>query len=189
MDRLCRLIVGFALLEFAIAPAQVLAQQPDAIWPDADVATLDAVVGAYYDVISGPAGEAADRARDEWLHHPDALVAITGADGDGRPFIRTMRLGEYHDAFGGARSEPFYEWEIHREVHRFGNIAHVWSTYVSSREPGGEPFARGINSIQLYYDGDRWWITGWIFDSERPGNGLPAEFLPAGEAHETGGQG
>ena len=144
----------------------------------ADVADLDAIIAAYYDVISGPAGEVADRERDRSLHHPDALVGISGVDGEGQPFLRTMSLDEYHDAFGGARQEAFYEREIHREARRFGNVAHVWSTYASSREPEGEPFARGINSIQLYHDGSRWWIMGWIFDSERQGNPIPPEYLP-----------
>lgn len=146
----------------------------------ADVATLDGIIAAYYDVISGPAGESPDRERDRFLHHPDALVGIV-AIRDGSPELRTMSLDEYHDAFGGARTTPFHEWELRREVQRFGQIAHVWSTYASSREPGGEAFARGINSIQLFHDGERWWIMGWIFDSERRDNPVPAAYLPGGE--------
>jgi dipeptidyl aminopeptidase/acylaminoacyl peptidase len=143
-----------------------------------DVATLDGIINAYYDVISGPAGSAPDRARDQRLHHPAALVAITGASRAGTPTIRTMSLDEYHELFGGVRTAGFYEREIHRRVERFGNIAHVWSTYESSREPGGTPFSRGINSIQLYNDGQRWWITSWVFDSERSGNAIPGQYLP-----------
>lgn len=142
-----------------------------------DVRDLDAIIAAYYEVVSGPAGAAPDRARDRWLHHPAARVAITGTRPDGTPFIRTMTLDEYHDRFGGPRAEPFYEREIHRTVQRFGNVAHVWSTYASSRAPGGTPFTRGINSIQLYHDGTRWWITGWIFDSERQGHPIPTVYL------------
>jgi len=144
-----------------------------------DVATLDGILAAYYEVVSRPVGTAPDRERDEWIHHPDALVAITGLGADGAPLIRTMTLSEYHDRFGDPEAEAFYEWEVHRVVQRFGNVAHVWSTYASSREPGGEVFGRGINSIQLYHDGDRWWITSWIFDQERAGNEIPPEYLPS----------
>jgi len=169
-------LAGFAVFFAVLAPRPVDAQtaQADA----ADVATLDGIIAAYYDVVSGPAGGTSDRERDRTLHHPDALVSITGAREDGTPFLRTMTLDEYHDAFGGARAEPFYEYELHREVLRFGNMATVWSTYASSLEPEGEPFSRGINSIQLYHDGERWWITSWIFDSERAGNPIPAQYLP-----------
>jgi hypothetical protein len=143
-----------------------------------DVATLDGILSAYYEVVSRAAGEPADRARDEWIHHPDALVGIARVGPDDGRDIMTMTLREYHDRFGLPAEEPFYEREIHRVVNRFGSVAHVWSTYASSREPGGEPFSRGINSIQLYHDGSRWWVMSWIFDRERAGNPIPAGYLP-----------
>jgi hypothetical protein len=143
-----------------------------------DVETLDGILEAYYEVVSRPAGVAADRERDEWIHHPDALVAITGIEPSGSPVILTMTLAEYHDRHGAAAESAFYEWEVHREVHRFGNVAHVWSTYASSVEPRGEVSGRGINSIQLYHDGLRWWILSWVFDTERAGNPIPEEYLP-----------
>ena len=166
------LLVGLALAPHAL-PAQVGGGRAE------DVETLDGILTAYYEVVSRAAGTAPDRARDEWIHHPDALVAITGLGADGEPVIRTMTLSEYHDRFGAADAPAFYEWEVHRLVQRFGNVAHVWSTYASSGEPEGAVIGRGINSIQLYNDGDRWWITSWIFDQERAGNVIPAEFLPA----------
>lgn len=158
-------------------PSTLRGQQEGGSWDD--VATLDGILRAYYEVVSRPAGQPADRARDEWIHHPDALVAIARLGAEGQPELHTMSIGEYHDLFGAPDEESFFEWEIHRTVHRFGSVAHVWSTYASSRAPGGEIFSRGINSIQLFNDGRRWWITSWIFDSERAGNSIPAEYLPA----------
>jgi len=143
-----------------------------------DVETLDGILDAYYEVVSRPVGTAPDRERDEWIHHPDALVTMPGTGADGVPVFQTMTLSEFHDRFGAADADAFFEWEVHRVVQRFGNVAHVWSTYASSREPDGEVFGRGINSIQLYNDGSRWWITSWIFDQERAGNEIPAEFSP-----------
>ena len=159
-----------------LGPATTIAQEGGGS-PE-DVETLDGILNAYYEVVSRAAGERADRARDEWIHHPDALVAIASTGADGSSTILTMSLGEYHDNFGAPEDEPFYEWEIHRVLQRFGSVAHVWSTYASSREPGGEVFSRGINSIQLYNDGQRWWITSWVFDSNREGIDIPVEFLP-----------
>lgn len=173
-----RRLLSLAWLALALAPNAVQAQAGGGRLED--VATLDGILAAYYEVVSRPAGTAPDRARDEWIHHPDALVAITGLAADGAAVIRTMTLAEYHDRFGDPDAEAFYEWELHRVVQRFGNVAHVWSTYASSREAGGEVIGRGINSIQLYNDGERWWITSWIFDQERAGNEIPAEFLPPG---------
>ncbi|MEE8062488.1 MAG: hypothetical protein V3T16_11695 [Gemmatimonadales bacterium] len=160
-----------------IAVAGFSPVQAQAYENPADVATIDAIMLAYYEVVSGPAGEAADRARDIYLHQPSALIGIPGRNDAGERVLNMITLAQYHDAFGGPRGEPFYEYEIHREVQRFGRVAHVWSTYASSREPDGEPYARGINSIELYWDGSRWWITSWSFDQERPELQIPGEYL------------
>ena len=70
----------------------------------------------------------------------------------------------------------FVEREIHRETRRFGNMAHVWSTYEWVTEDGAT--GRGINGIHLYHDGSRWWITHATWDAEREGAPIPAEYLP-----------
>ena len=129
-----------------------------------DVASIDGIIKAYYQVVSGPAGGGVDVERDRSLHHPSAWVAIAGADSAGRPRVRVMRLADYHGA-NAPRREGFYEWETNRVVQRSGNMVHVWSSYASARSEGGEPFARGVNSITLFHDGARWWIMGWMFDS------------------------
>lgn len=131
--------------------------------PD-DVATIDGILEAYYDVISGPPGGVADVERDRSLHHPDAWVAIAGRNGDGAPTVNVMTLADFHGE-NQPRQEGFWEWETDRVVSRSGNMVHVWSSYATARTEGGEPFARGVNSITLFHDGDRWWIMGWMFDS------------------------
>lgn len=130
----------------------------------ADVATIDGIIRAYYEVVSGPAGAAPDAARDRALHHPAAWVAIAAKDSAGRPVVRVITLKEYHGD-NRPRREGFWEWETDRVVSRSGNMVHVWSSYASARTQGGEPYARGVNSITLFHDGSRWWIMGWMFDS------------------------
>ena len=143
-----------------------------------DVASLDGLIRAFYEVVSGPAGGRPDRARDHTIHWPGARIGLPQQTAEG-PRLVTMSLDDHHDRFGQARTAPFYEVELHRETQRFGMIAHVWSTYGYSDRPGGAIQQRGINSIQCYWDGTRWWILGWVYDSERAGTLIPAEFLPA----------
>lgn len=138
----------------------------------ADVQTLDGIIKAYYDVISGPAGQPRDWERDTSLHHPDALITITGKDKSKNSYISTQTLSEYHKSFGVPKT-GFWEYEINRETQTFGNITHVWSTYETKEEQNGPVTQRGINSIQLYHDGTRWWILSWMFDSERADNPIP----------------
>lgn len=138
----------------------------------ADVETIDGIIKAYYEVISGPAGEPRDWDRDISLHHADALIMMTGKNKSNSPYIITQSLAEYHKSFGVPKS-GFWEYEIKRKTQNFGNITHIWSTYETKREKDGAVTARGINSIQLYNDGERWWILSWMFDSERKDNPLP----------------
>jgi hypothetical protein len=129
----------------------------------ADVSSIDGILKAYYEVVSGPAGGTADTARDRSLHHPNAWVAIAGKDSAGKPTVRVTTLQGYHGN-NRPRREGFWEWETDRVVSRSGNMVHVWSSYASARTQGGVPFARGVNSITLFHDGTRWWVMGWMFD-------------------------
>ncbi|HEX6940421.1 MAG TPA: hypothetical protein VF158_13485 [Longimicrobiales bacterium] len=161
------------------APAQQPAEAPPPADP-ADVASIDAIIAALYDVISGPAGEERDWDRFRSLFVPGARlipVAVPRGGGPARAVV-----GSVEDYI--ARSGPilvergFFEREIARSTERFGHIAHAFSTYASYwKRDDAEPFARGINSIQLMYDGTRWWIVTVYWDSERPGQPIPAEYL------------
>ena len=73
----------------------------------------------------------------------------------------------------------FFEKEVARRVEQFGNIAHVWSTYESRHtNDAPEPYIRGINSIQLFNDGARWWVMNVYWQAETPTGPLPADYLP-----------
>jgi len=141
----------------------------------ADVETVDGIINAYYEVISGPAGQPRDWARDKSLHHSNALISVTGKDKNQKPFIVSQSLSDYHKSFGIPKV-GFWEYEIKREIQEFGNITHVWTTYETKQEKNGPVTERGINSIQLYHDGNRWWILSWMFDSERTDNPIPKEY-------------
>jgi hypothetical protein len=129
-----------------------------------DVASIDGIMRAFYQVVSGPAGGRVDTERDKSLHHPSAWVAIARTDSAGRPVVRVMRLSDYHGA-NDPRTEGFWEWETDRVIQRSGNMVHVWSSYATARTEGGQPYGRGVNSVTLFHDGARWWIMGWMFDA------------------------
>jgi hypothetical protein len=147
----------------------------------ADVGNLDGLIAAYYDVISGPSGQPRQWSRDRSLYIPEIrFVAMSGAK-DGRPAARTMTHQQFVDSSNADLLAGFYEKEIHRITQRFGNIAHVFSTYESRLKAEGPVIARGINSIEAFWDGKRWWIASAIWDEERPDNPLPKQYLPGGE--------
>jgi hypothetical protein len=145
--------------------------------PD-DVSTLDGIMKAYYDVISGPAGQPRQWSRDRTLYISDIRFVAMGVDKQGKPVPHIATHQQFADASNASLvKDGFYEQEIHRVTQRFGNIAHLWSTYESRTKANGPVIARGINSIELFWDGKRWWIASAIWDDERTGNPIPAEYL------------
>lgn len=138
----------------------------------ADVGSIDAILAALYDVISGPAGERDwDRFRSLFVPGARLVPAAPRADGGG---LRALGVEDYVRGAGAYfRENAFWERESGREVERFGNVASVMSAYESRREAGGEPFARGINAITLAHDGERWWVVSIAWDEAREGNPLP----------------
>jgi hypothetical protein len=148
-----------------------------------DVASVDAILAALYDVISGPAGQKRDWDRFNSLFVPGAARLIpTGRRPDGSVVHRALTPAEYQAGSGPMlEGQGFFEKEIHRVVETFGNITHVFSTYESRRTlADAQPFARGINSIQLLNDGKRYWVVTIFWDSERANNPIPARYLKSG---------
>lgn len=150
-----------------------------------DTASIDAIIKAAYDVISGPAGQARDWERERSLFWPGARMiptAMQAGDNVSRPAPQFLDNEAYI-----ARVEPFfrehgfYETEVARRTEQFGRIAHAWSTYESRHAPeDGEPFMRGINSFQLFHDGDRWWIVNIYWQHETAAHPLPEKYAGGG---------
>jgi len=64
-------------------------------------------------------------------------------------------------------------------VEEYGSLVHAWSTYESYFTKTDEkPFMRGINSIQLMNDGERWWIVSIYWLGETKDNPIPEKYLP-----------
>jgi hypothetical protein len=165
------LLAGFILVQ-SIASGQQKTSFGD------DVSTLDGIMKAYYEVVSVKVGEKISYQRDSMLHSLNALVGLPSTGKDGKFKLNLMSLKEYHRlADAGLEKEGFYEKEISRKVEHFGSIYHVWSTYESRNTVAGPVIDRGINSIELFYDGTRFWITSWSFDSETKQHQIPKEYL------------
>ena len=146
----------------------------------ADVESLDAIIAAVYDVISGPAGEARDWDRWRSLFAEGARLIPIGGGANGqppRPFVITP--DGYAERSGPVlERDGFFETEIGRTVEQYGPLVHLFSAYESRRSPDdAQPFARGINSFQLLNDGTRWWVVTVFWQSETPDLPIPAKYI------------
>lgn len=142
-----------------------------------DVSTIEGIVRAFYETISGGRNVPRQWSRDKTLYTPDVRFVSMSEQADGKIRATVMNHNQY---VNGSNEffvkEGFQEREINRVVRRFGNIAHVFSVYEFSTEDG-KTKGRGINSIELFWDGARWWISAVSWDEERPNNPIPKEFL------------
>jgi hypothetical protein len=144
-----------------------------------DVASLDAILAALYDVISGPAGQPRNWARMRSLFVPGARLIPTTRQPDGTTTARVLEVDGYIERASKAfAAQGFYERGVVNRVEQFGQIAHVFSTYEArhdAKDP--KPFLRGINSIQLLNDGKRWWIVTVYWQAEDAQTPLPEKYL------------
>jgi hypothetical protein len=148
----------------------------------ADVADPDAVTAALYETISGPAGQRRDWARFRSLFLPGARLIISRARRDsatGKVVHALMTPDWYAENSSALEEGGFFEREAAHTSERFGRVVHRFSTYESrARADDPRPFARGINSIQMMWDGTRWWIVTVLWDFEGPNNPIPEKYLP-----------
>jgi hypothetical protein len=138
-----------------------------------DVNSLDSILIAIYDVISGPAGDR-DWNRFRSLFAPEARLTSATRKSGGP--VRLLDVDGYARGAGDYfKTHGFYENAIVNRIQKFGNIAQVFSSYESRNAPNEKPFARGVNSIQLFNDGTRWWVISILWDEETPANPLPPD--------------
>jgi len=144
------------------------------------VQTLNSTISTLYAVISGEKGQERDWELMKFLFHPEAKLIPSGKNKEGIYVARYMTPDDYIERNGKwLVDEGFFEKEIHRSVNTFGNITQVFSTYESYKSEADEtPFMRGINSIQLLNDGERWWILNIYWTQESQENPIPKEYLP-----------
>ncbi|HXG93476.1 MAG TPA: hypothetical protein VNN73_14100 [Blastocatellia bacterium] len=170
------------------ASKQATSASPSPQANPADVASLDAIMAAVYDVISGPPGKKRDWDRMRSLFIPGARIIPVGRAQSGEITPRVLTVEDYISRSGPLlEGEGFIEKEIARRVEQFGHIAHVFSTYEG--RIGGHPQSkteslrekaqviRGINSFQLMNDGKRWWVVTIFWEAENKDNPIPEKYL------------
>ena len=164
------------VVDFGMKMKKLLKQYKD------DVSSIDSIVDALYDVISGDRGEARDWDRERNLFHPEARLIVVNKEEDGHLETNVMTSdGFIQYARPFLDGESFYEYEIFREVEEFGHVAHIWSTYGSKRSKDDfEPYTRGINSIQLLNDQKRWWVISIYWNRETDEFQIPEKYLGNG---------
>ncbi len=171
------LLIAALTNSLAAQQSQTPAAPPQQVQPTAlpqanlaDVASPDAIIAALYDVISGAAGKKRDWNRMRSLFRPEGRLIPVVPRCEGGFTTRYLSVEDYIKGSGAyLETNGFFERETNRKQERYGNLVHAFSAYESRHKADdAQPFARGTNSIQLMFDGTRWWVVNVAWDSERP---------------------
>lgn len=146
-----------------------------------DVSSIEHIIKAAFESISGPAGTPRDWDRFRSLFLPTAqfITAINNAE-TGKKENIVKGLEDYIATSGPwLEKNDFFEWEVKRIEEKFSHVAHVFSTYEARKKPTDKKaFNRGMSSLQLFFDNDRWWIVNWMWTGETDEVKLPKKYLP-----------
>ena len=143
-----------------------------------DVGSVDGLLHAFYEVTNVPPGGPADWARDRTLYVPWIRFVSLGSGENGRPAAKVWTHPEFVEATEPLVKKGFTEREIFRTTRRYGNMVHVDSTYEVRVGTGNPVPSRGVNSLDLYFDGTRWWVASVVWQSEDAAHPIPPELLP-----------
>jgi hypothetical protein len=168
----------------SVAPKQQPAAKPG------DVDTIDHIMAATYDAISGPAGDR-DWDRFRSLFYKDARLIPSGRRPDGTIGAHSVSVEDYIErAKPIFLKEGFYERAVSNKVEEFDHMAEVWSVYESRHNRDDKkPFQRGINSFHLINDGKRWWVLTIYWEGEDEGHPIPSKYLGKKTDHSGGTEG
>jgi hypothetical protein len=163
------------LLPFLFISGSVFAQNKDY---SKDVASVNGILSALYDVISGEQpGLNRDWARFKNLFKHDGRMNATRKSPEGELTLQTLSQDDYIQLFSSKVTTGFFENELHREVEQYGTLVHVFSTYETREKKDGPATNRGINSVQLFFDGKRYYIVNVLWCAEGLGFPLPKKYL------------
>jgi len=144
-----------------------------------DVDTVENLVTALYDAYGTQNGSDFDWNRIRTLFHPNAILMPNIEQRQGS--LDALTLDEFQEWIDSATTQlregggSFLEIGYHTQVDRYGNIANVMSSY--KKYLNGELIPQfGINSIQMVFNQDRWWITGIAWDETYSGGPIPDKY-------------
>jgi hypothetical protein len=126
---------------------------------------LDTLIAKMYAGVCFEPGQRPDWSAEDEIFAPGARMVRVTDDGV-FPFDLASYRKDFQRMIDSGEMPSFWEGEIWRETRVFGEVAHVLSAYETRRSREGEVLNRGVNSIQLFRQGGRWWISAMIWRRE-----------------------
>ena len=134
----------------------------------------ESIVKACLDILSGPAGEKVDTAKLKFLFLPEARFMVLQNKKDGSTMYKSFSVEEFLASGGNeVRKDDFSEIELGKAIDVYNGLAQVFQAYKVKQ---GDFEAEGINSYQLIFHQDRWWVANIVWTSDRNGVKVPPRY-------------
>lgn len=135
------------------------------------VASIDGIINELLDQITIEKGEKMDTTAVRNLFHPSAILTVADA-----AKAETVSLEDFLILL----KDPYYEEgylekEIHKIEEEYNGIAQVFQSFYGKDSEGVEE--RGVNSYQLTYYDNRWWIVSLLWTVESESLKIPAKYV------------
>lgn len=137
------------------------------------VKTIDGTINETYKIITGERGEKRNWEAFRQLFTGDAQLSVLTHDSLGRGILTTYSLEEFvRIGMKYYEKDGFIEYPLKTIINEYNGIANVFQSYYAKENEFEE---EGVNSLQLIFDGKRWWITSILWTSDINGIKLPKE--------------
>ena len=143
-----------------------------------DLRSIDSLLKVFYESLSFPEGKSPDwdRFRNLFASATSPCIRIAGDS------VMQMDRESFIAFFGGRIKQgtlrSFEEKEIGRTGEYYGGLAQVFSTYEKKMNLADQAKPiRGINSFQLFFKSNRWWIASVTWQDESPDKPIPKKYL------------
>lgn len=152
-----------------------------------DLSTVNGIIYALYNIISGPSGQERNWNDFRNLFAENARMFIAVPNDDSGSVLKSITPEEYVQRNQTRLSDiGFNEEELYRITNAYGAGTQIFSTYEShfTNKNGEEEITKGINNIQLYFNGQRYFIVSIFWDANAKNIEVPERYLPKGKNTE-----
>jgi hypothetical protein len=127
--------------------------------------SIDSVIAEMYEMVSFEPGTRPDWSRQLEIFAAGARLVRVNDEGVFEFGVDSFREN-FESMIDSGVLPSFWEGEIWRETHLFGEVAQVLSAYETRQTRAGAPLNRGVNGIQLFERDGRWLISAMIWRRE-----------------------
>ncbi len=146
-----------------------------------DLGTVDGIIHSLYDAISGPAGQDRNWNTFRNLFAENARMYIAVKDKDSNYSLKIITPEAYAERNKTRFPDiGFNEDELYRITNTYGAGTQIFSTYELhfTNKNGEQEITKGVNNIQLYFDGERYFIVSIFWDADAKNIEVPDRYLP-----------